>query len=704
VTGRRSSRDADLARRAGETSGRVPKRPPMPKRPATPAGDRPISRQTTGTAATSGTIRGVAYPLTPTRTRASAAPPPPARPGRRSTDASKAPRSAPSRSAAPAVKRRSAPRADARSRQAATVTRLHPGGSRRRQRPARPETPKPAGRTPNHKRRLQVIFGIAACAGAALLARVVDVQGLSASKYAAYGNSELYRKVTLPALRGTVYDRNGNILATSVPRVDVVADDYLVPKTGANESTLAKVLGITPSKLQGLLGQKDGYVTLARQVSSSVQTSVADLNLPYVNFVPDPQRDDPDGTLFTPLLGQVGFDGTGLSGLEYDQQRLLSGTAGSEEVAAGPAGQDLPGGPQDVVAAKQGAGLVLTLDQSLQFEVTKVLAAQILKTHSNSGTVVVLDTKTGGVLAMVNLQKGPKGTVVPAEQDNAVTSVYQAGSVMKLATISGALQQHLITPTSVFTIPYTIYVGGWPFQDADYHPTEQLPVAQILAQSSNVGTIEIAHLLGPQLLYHYLWDLGYGQKTDLNWPGESAGLLPALNTWPAADMGTIPIGTGEAVTPMQIVDAYNAVANGGLYGPPRLVQATVSPSGAQHVLPMAKTHRVLDASTVRELLPMLELVTSDGTAIAAQVPGYTVAGKTGTAQIPGDGGYIPGAWMATFVGFVPAQNPQLTAIVVLNHPDDYYGGVASAPVFSEIMSYALRHFDVSPPSTGASQP
>ncbi|MGH9169282.1 MAG: peptidoglycan D,D-transpeptidase FtsI family protein [Acidimicrobiales bacterium] len=577
-----------------------------------------------------------------------------------------------------------------------------PATSRRRAAPK--VTPIRKVRTPNHRRRLQIVFGIAGCAGAALLARVVEVQGLNAANYAAYGKSELYHKATLPALRGTIYDRNGNVLAASVPRVDVVADDYLVPKTQDDESNLAKVLGIPVGKLHGLLDEKNGYLTLARQVPASEEAAVSSLNLPYVNFVADPERVEPDGDLFTPLLGQVGFDGTGLSGLEYDQQRLLAGTAGHEEVAAGPAGQDLPDGPQDVVAAQQGQGLVTTLDEPLQFEATKALAAQIQSTHADSGTVVVLDSKTGGILAMVNLTKGPHGSVVPAEQNAAVTSVYQAGSVMKLATISGALQQGLISPTSVFTVPYTIYVGGWPFQDADYHATEQLPVSQILAQSSNVGTIEIAHLLGPQLLYHYLWDLGYGQKTDLEWPGESAGILPAENTWPAADMGTIPIGTGEAVTAMQVVDAYNAVANGGVYVPPRLVQATVSPSGTQHVLPMAKTHRVLDASTAADILPMLELVTSDGTATEAQVPGYTVAGKTGTAQIPGNGGYIAGAWMATFVGFAPAQDPKLTAIVVLDHPDDFFGGSASAPVFSTIMSYALRHFDISPLQSGASKP
>jgi cell division protein FtsI (penicillin-binding protein 3) len=349
----------------------------------------------------------------------------------------------------------------------------------------------------------------------------------------------------------------------------------------------------------------------------------------------------------------------------------------------------------------QGTGLVLTLDQALQYEVTQALSAQVLGQKAQSGVAVVLDTKTGGVLSMVNLVRvGDK--VEPAEQNLATNAVYQPGSVMKLATVSGALQNGLITPDEEFTVPYTIWVGGWPFEDADYHPTEQLPVSQILAQSSNVGTIEIAHLLGEERLQYMLKNLGFGEKTALDWPGESAGLVPTASNWSAADMGTVPIGTGEAVTAMQIVDAYNAVANGGEYVPPKLVEATVGPNGVEHVLPATAAHRVLDQSTVDELLPMLEDVTSEGTGVEAEIPGYTVAGKTGTAQIPRTTGpgYQLGAWMATFVGFVPAQNPQLTAIVVLNHPSAMYGGSASAPVFATIMKYALRHFDISP--SGAS--
>jgi len=534
------------------------------------------------------------------------------------------------------------------------------------------------------------------------VARVVDVQGLGAAKYAAYGNSEVYRTTTLPALRGSIYDRNGNLIAVSVPRVDVVSDDFLESNPDQDLASLARLLGLSRATLHAMLTERRGYVTLERQVDARTEAAVQALDLPNLSFVPDPQRVDPDGDLFTPLLGQVGFSGTGLSGLEYDKQQLLGGTPGTEDLAIGPGGEALPYEARDIVPAHQGAGLVLTLDQPLQFEVTKVLAGQLRATDARSGTVIVLDTRTGDILSMVNLVRQPH-QVVPAQQNNAVTAEYQAGSVMKLATISAALQDGIITPNERFTVPDSVEVGGWQFADAEYHPTESLPVSQILAQSSNVGTIEIARELGANRLYGQLRDLGFGQATDLNWPGETAGQVQPVSGW-SATTATMAIGTGaEAVTPLQVADAYNAVANGGVYVPPRLIQSTVSPDGTESVLPTPPRHRVLDASTVKELLPMLELVTAAGTAQAAQVPGYTVAGKTGTAQIPnGKGGYTAGAWMATFVGFVPAQQPQLTAIVVLNHPDDYFGGVAAAPVFSTIMSYAVRHFDIAPPASAGS--
>ena len=548
---------------------------------------------------------------------------------------------------------------------------------------------------------------IAALALTGLAARLVQIQGVDAVHYAAYGAQEVYERVALPALRGAVYDRNGNLIAASAPRVDVVADDFLVngPKTGLGR--LASILGLAVPVLRAKLSEHNGYVPLAYQVNETVEQEVASLDLPYITFAPDLARTDPDGDLFSPVLGIVGFNGKGLSGLEYLDNSLLAGSAGSEVVPTGPNGQGLPGTATDVAAARQGTSLVLSLDEPLQFEVTRDLSRQIKATHASGGVAIVEDRRTGGILAMVDLVVGPHGKVVPSDQNLAVTSVYQPGSVMKLVTISGALQTGLITPSSVFTVPYQISLGGWPFTDAEFHATEQLTATQILAQSSNIGTIEIAHLLGPDRLSYFLRDLGFGQPTGFAWPGETDGLVPSPNdpdTWSPSSMGTVPIGTGEAVTPLQILDAYNTVANDGVYVAPRLVEATISAKGVEHEIPVGSERRALSPETVSQLLPMLEQVTEDGTALAARIPGYTVAGKTGTAQIPSTTGpgYQPDAWDATFVGFAPAQNPALTTLVMLSRPDLIYGGLASAPVFSAIMRYALAHFDVAP--TGGEGP
>jgi len=544
---------------------------------------------------------------------------------------------------------------------------------------------------------------IAALALTGLAARLVQIQGVDAVHYASYGSQEVYARVAVPALRGAIYDRNGNLLAASASRVDVVADPNLVTDPDAGLGRLASILGLPVATLRAKLTERSGYVPLAYQVNEAVEQKVASLDLPYVSFEPDVARTDPDGNLFSPVLGIVGFGGRALSGLEYMDNRLLAGSPGSEVVPTGPSGQGLPGSPTDVVPARQGTGLVLTLDEPLQFEVTKDLSQQITATHATGGVAIVEDRRSGDILAMVDLVAEPHGKVVQTGQNLAATSVYQPGSVMKLVTMSGALQEQLIKPSSVFTVPYQISLGGWPFDDAEYHPTEQLTATQILAQSSNIGTIEIAHRLGAQRLSYFLHDLGFGQPSGLGWPGESAGLVPDPDdpsTWSGSSMGTVPIGTGEAVTPLQILDAYNAIANGGELVSPRLVEATIGANGSEHVLATADERRVLSPRTVGELLPMLEQVTLDGTAVAARIPGYTVAGKTGTAQIPSaTGSYIPGAWNATFVGFAPAQNPALTTFVMLSRPDLYYGGLASAPVFSAIMRYALRHFDIAP--TGA---
>ena len=347
------------------------------------------------------------------------------------------------------------------------------------------------------------MLAITALALTGLAARLVQIQGVDAARYASYGAQEVYQHITLPALRGDIYDRTGNLLAASSSRVDVVADDYLVSDPAAGLGRLATILRLSVGTLRSKLTERNGYVPLAYHVTGEVERKVEKLNLPYVSFVPDVVRTEPDGDLFSPLLGIVGFSGggvtgRGLTGLEYLEDSLLAGSPGSEVLPTGPNGQGLPGPADDVVPARQGTSLVLTLDEPLQFEVTRDLARQIAATHATGGVAIVEDRRTGGILAMVDLAAGRHRHIGPSPQNLAATSIYEPGSVMKLVTIAGALEDRLITPSSVFTVPYQIWLGGWPFADADYHPTEPLTATQILAQSSNIGTIEIARRLGAE--------------------------------------------------------------------------------------------------------------------------------------------------------------------------------------------------------------
>jgi cell division protein FtsI (penicillin-binding protein 3) len=535
-----------------------------------------------------------------------------------------------------------------------------------------------------------------------LAARVLELDTVDAGRYASYGSGELYDKVALPAIRGAIYDRSGDLLADSVPRTEIIADDFLVHDQASLAATLAKRLGLPEATLRAELSERNGYVVLATAVTNSVATRLENLGIPGLSFQPTTERVYPAGTLFAPILGSVNAAGMGSSGLEYADNSLLAGSPGTATVPMAPGGIQPPGSPREVRPAVQGTSLVLSVDEPLQYEVEKDLAAQITATRAHSGIAVVSDPRTGDILAMVDLQASGAG-VVPASSNTALTSVYEPGSVMKLVTISGALEDRVITPHEELTVPHQIMVGGWPFDDAWWHPTEKMPISEIIAQSSNVGTIEIAHLLGEQRLSYFLHRFGYGQLTGLDWPGESAGILGSPATWSGSAMGSVPIGTDEAVTAVQILDAYNAEADHGVFVPPRLVEATIDPDGIEVARPLGRKHRIISAKVAAEVLPLFEGVVSGGTATAAAIPGYTIAGKTGTAQIPSSTGpgYEPGAWMATFVGFVPAAHPELSAIVVLDQPQtSIYGGSVSAPVFKEIMAYALRHFDIPPSGSG----
>ncbi|MGH9127812.1 MAG: peptidoglycan D,D-transpeptidase FtsI family protein [Acidimicrobiales bacterium] len=558
-------------------------------------------------------------------------------------------------------------------------------------------------------RRLLGLLVLIGLVFAAVTVRLADVQVVGTQRYTAYGKAEVLHSVSLPALRGTIYDSSGLVLAMSEPETTVIADDFQITDPGGEAAKLAPILHMTAAQLDSALSQASGFVKVAEQVGPAASAKVKALDLPGLTFQSASQRFLPSGNLALPVIGQVNSNGLGYSGVEEQYNKVLTGHTGSEVLPLDPNGRTIPGGPQDVKPALPGEGLVLTINHAIQFDAENALSAEIVKSQAKSGWVVVLDTK-GDIVAMANMDAGPTpgSAPVPATSALALTNVYEPGSVAKLATFAGTLSQGLISPSSVFTIPPQMTLGGAVFSDAEVHGTEQLSATQILAQSSNLGTIQIAQLLGPQGLYHWLRAMGWGASTGLGFPGASAGILPAPSSWSGSTMGSMPIGQAEAVSALQVADAYNMVANGGVFVPPRLVEATVGADGTRHDVAPLPSHRVLSPTVARQLMTMLGDVVKSGTAPEAAVPGYTVVGKTGTAQVPSNGAYVPGAFMASFVGIVPAQHPALTMVVTLDQPGstNYYGGSVAAPVFSQIATDALRLLHVPPGgvSGGSVQP
>ncbi|MBV8463826.1 MAG: penicillin-binding protein 2, partial [Acidimicrobiales bacterium] len=529
-----------------------------------------------------------------------------------------------------------------------------------------------------------------------------------------------------PAQRGTISDRNGIDLAVSEPAQDISATPYLIKDPLGAAQRLAPLLGVSQDDVLHKLSEHSGFVYLAHRVPDSVAAAVNRLALPGINLVPENQRVEPGGQLAQPVVGSVDYDGNGASGLEYQYQAQLAGQAGTKSLLESPGGVALPGGTSRDVAAKPGIGLELTLDESVQYVAEQALASEVLASHAASGTAIVMNVRTGDVLAMADLVATPAGAspapaassgtsgpvlvsaadtlpagVAEAPSNSAVTQVYEPGSVFKLVTFSAALQGGIVNPDTSVKVPAELPMGTYTFHDAESHGDETLTPTQILAQSSNIGTIEIAQQLGESGLLGQITNLGFGRPTGLAFPGESPGLVPGASQWTGTSIGSTPIGQDDAVTAQQILDAYNAVANGGVFVSPRLVRGTVDPSGGVSPAPASRSHRVIAPGTAAELVPMLESVVASGTGTSAAIDGYTVAGKTGTAQIPAPDhlGYEPGAYVGSFCGFAPAQNPVLSAIVVLDHPTPIYGGAVAAPVFSTIMAYALHHYGIPTTST-----
>ncbi|HEY3722006.1 MAG TPA: penicillin-binding protein 2 [Acidimicrobiia bacterium] len=545
-----------------------------------------------------------------------------------------------------------------------------------------------------------------ALALAVIVVRLVDVQGVEGSHYEAMAMAQRVHTVTLGAERGSIFDRDGNDLALSVPQHTIYADPRVVKDPDRYAKALAPVVHVDRADLRDRLAQPHtAFVYIARKVDDATAVKVAKLKLPGVGTVPESKRFYPGGSLAGPVLGFVGTDNDGLGGLESRFENTLRGRPGKLVAEEDPDGREIPATQRIDDPAKRGGDLVLTLDQSLQYEVEKQLIAQVGSAKARGGIAIITDVKTGDVLAMASVDgadaHGPARLATPGESNRPLTSVYEPGSTAKVVTVGAALQTGVVKPDTTFDVPWRLQIADRTFEDAEQHNDESWSVSDIVRESSNIGVIKIAAQLGKERLDHYQRAFGFGTKTSIDFPGESAGIMKNVADFGPSDMGSVPIGYTTAVTPMQMLDVFSTVANGGVSRPPRLVSSTIDSDGTKHELPAARGHRIISETTASELNLMLRGVVTGGTGTEAQISGYTVAGKTGTSRKPP---YEPTPrYMASFAGFAPAESPRLAAIVVIDQPgtsnNQYFGGAVAAPLFSRIMQYALRLEHVPPTTT-----
>ncbi len=541
--------------------------------------------------------------------------------------------------------------------------------------------------------RIISIFVVIAFVYAVLGARLFDIQVSQKDQYQEVGLAQRSQSVIIPSERGSIFDRNGNALAVSVERMSVWADPRVIKNPDAYARKLAPILGVEFNDLANSLGTKNRkFVYLARQVEPEISNQVKKLNLAGVSFTPETKRYYPAGDLAIPVLGFVGTDNNGLSGLEVGQESQLAGKPGKMSVEKDPQGQVLPDSQQRVFEPKSGRDLVLTIDQSMQYEVERVLVDEVTLAKAKGGIAVLADVRTGEILAMANVNGAT--TDVPAHPakagsaNRALVDVFEPGSTNKVVTIAAAIEAGLVNSNTTFEVPSALMIDGTKFEDVHSH-SSQLSVADILRISSNVGTILIAKTLGADRFDAALRSFGFGQKTKLNFPGEASGILLPRDQYNSTSMASMPVGSGLAVTAMQMLQVYLTIANGGISVPSRLISATIDANGERHKKPLASSRRVVSESTAATLAAMLEGAVSDGTGIKASVTGYRVSGKTGTARKP-PYEKPPYRYVASFVGFAPTEAPRLAAIVVLDEPQiNATGGLIAAPTFSRIIQYAL---------------
>lgn len=551
--------------------------------------------------------------------------------------------------------------------------------------------------------------------------RLIEIQAIRATGYVEKADVELGKTATLLAPRGTIYDINGIELARSISAINIAVDQTVVNDPVAAANIVAPILGMTPTQLLPNITGERRYVLIAKNITpakwnevyesiemynSNLLKSKAGISKRIGGFVPERSyiRDYPSGLLTASLVGIINDQGVGASGIESSLNNLLAGTNGRYAYANG-RGNIIPGSERVSVEAKAGTSIRLTIDRDIQWVAQNAINQAVASARAQSGTVIVMDPKTGAILAQASaptFDPNNSGSITvdklrnPAVQDN-----YEPGSTGKVITVAAAMEEGLITPESVFTIPYKMKVADEYFHDHEKHPTQRLTTTGLLAVSSNTGSIQIGQKLGKDRLYEYLRKFGLGQSTNSKLPGESAGSLLQVKDWSGTSLPTFAFGQGYSLTAMQTTSVFATIANNGVRVSPSILAGVVDESGKYTQAKENASVKVLSEQTSQNMRAMMESVVSkNGTAPTAAIPGYRIAGKTGTANRYNTLCGCYSGYTASFVGFAPADAPEFVVSVTIQDPKGmHWGGVLAGPVFKKVMSFVLQSKRVQPTNT-----
>ena len=568
-------------------------------------------------------------------------------------------------------------------------------------------------RAGDHRRRLIAVFVVSMLLFLAVIGRVVYLQTAGADALRAAGKAQRVTESVLHAQRGTIFARDGGELALSVPSSTVIANPKLVDDPTGVAGVLTTVLGLSAAKQQALVEaftlKEKSFVYVARQIDDELADSVMGLRLSGVDVISEDKRIMPSGEVGRSVLGRTDIDGIGIAGLEAQFDDLLTGTDGERIREHDRNGRSIPGSGTTTIDPVPGVDLVLTLDRSLQFQVERALVDRVEELQAEGGTVVVMDTDTGEIYAIANVERDEEsGRVAVTSANLAAVEAFEPGSVAKVFSLSAVVDSGVAGPDTVIQVPGSmVFNKGTQWEqkvnDAEPHGLQPMSLRDIIVHSSNIGTLMMTEEVGKERFADYLAAFGFGQPTPLGFPDESGGVVKDVEEWQGAEPATISYGYGYTATSLQLVAAVNAVANGGTYVAPKMLMATIGADGEVSPTEPSATRPVLSESAAATMTQMMTEVVCNGTGKGAQIDDISVAGKTGTAYKVQDGTYgEDGArrYRASFVGFFPAAAPEVTILVTIDEPDptsnDRFGGKAAAPLFATIATSAIHELAITP--------